>query len=366
MTWYRKLGFYNNPFSIKPATLQNSVVAYDMPFIYDKIDNAETVFIEGEYGTGKTTILKNIIRRYQGKNKIIYYSFNTGVFNIRVLIEGANSFLRKVSGLRVRNIIMLLDEVHSMTVKDAKNLLKHYSEGTIQSIIFVSHDYDKVNFPEDFKPLLNGNILRTIDLTDKEAIELIKSRIGDIELFSDTVLKKIYRRAKNPRRFLEYCEDVARYAVEMGDMEVTDFHIDEVLGDIKLKVAKKVVKPVKKEVKKQVKKPAEEPVVKEVQITEKKVVEPVEEAPSIKKEVEKEPVEEKVRAIEKEVEKEPVDVVSQVKVVQEEPEEIKIDADKKKFKVNKLVGNSKTNPLGEVGENDEEEVPEYKVYFFDE
>ena len=328
MIWYRKLGFFSNPFSIKPGGMLSNVVAYDMPFIYEKIDNAETVFIEGEYGTGKTTILKNIVNRYKGRNKIIYYSFNTGTFNLEQLLDGANSFLRKLSGLKVRNIILLLDEVQSMTNKDAKNLLKHYTDGTVQSIIFVSHDYDKVKFPDEFTHLLNGNILRTIDLTDKEAIQLVKSRIGEIELFSDARLKEIYKLTKNPRRYLEYCEDVARYAVEIGDTEVTDFHIDEVLGEIKKASKKKVVVKTKVEQKPQ----------------EDKVPEPVE----------TEPLTEQI---------EEASLVSEV--VEEEPEELKVESDKKKFKVNKLITNSKTNPLGEVGENDEEDVPEYKVYFFE-
>jgi len=30
--WYKKLGFHNNPFSIKPAAFRDELVAYDMPF----------------------------------------------------------------------------------------------------------------------------------------------------------------------------------------------------------------------------------------------------------------------------------------------------------------------------------------------
>ena len=66
--WYKKLGFHNNPFNIKPGAYDNELVAYNMPYIYKKIDNGDMVFIEGYYGSGKTTILKNIINKNRPLN----------------------------------------------------------------------------------------------------------------------------------------------------------------------------------------------------------------------------------------------------------------------------------------------------------
>ncbi len=210
------------------------------------------LFVEGEYGTGKTTILKNIIRRFRGENRIIYYSFNTGDFNLNALLDGANSFFRKVAGLRVKNIIMLLDEVETLKNQEAKQLLNYYRDGTIQSIVFVSHDYDHVKFPSEVETFLNGNILRTVDLSLNEALELVKTRIGSLNILSDNMAAKLFRLAnKNPRRFFAYCEDVIKYAVEIGDDEVSDFHVNEILEDV-IEEQKKVVKKV---VRKVVKKP---------------------------------------------------------------------------------------------------------------
>ena len=42
--WYDKLGFASNPFSIKPAALKNEVIAYDMSYIYSKIDKGDLTF----------------------------------------------------------------------------------------------------------------------------------------------------------------------------------------------------------------------------------------------------------------------------------------------------------------------------------
>lgn len=331
--WYKKLGFHNNPFSIKPAAFRDELVAYDMSYIYKKITNGEILFVEGEYGTGKTTILKNIIRRFRGENRIIYYSFNTGDFNIKLLLEGANSFLRKMAGLRVKNIIMLLDEVQTLKTQEAKQLLNYYRDGTIQSIVFVSYDYDKVNFPSEVEIFLNGNILRTVDLSMNEAIDLVKTRIGGLGILSDNMTTKLFKLAgKNPRRMFAYCEDVVRYAVEIGDDQVTDFHINEVLEDVVKEQEKKKV--VRKVVKKIVKKPKPKVKAKSKKTVEKKHA----------------------------VVKKPKKVIEKIKPAP------------KKYKVNKLIEDSKKSRLGTIAAKEEpvtektesdDDVPEYKVYFFD-
>ena len=243
--WYKKLGFHNNPFSIKPAAFQSEMVAYDLDYIFEKVDNAEMVFIEGLYGSGKTTILKSIINNFRGKNRIIYFSFNNGRnFDTQALLKGANTFFKRLAGLEVSDVIMLLDEVNGMTKSHAKDVFNFYQEGIVQSIVFVDKEYKKKNFPKEISTFLNGNVIRTVHLNQDEAIELVNSRLGDIDLFTNKIIKQIFNLAdKNPRRFLAYCEDVARYAVEMDDFKVSDFHIETVLEDV---IKEKKVKKVKK------------------------------------------------------------------------------------------------------------------------
>jgi len=357
--WYRKLGFYNNPFSIKPAAYQDEMVAYDLDYIYDKIENAEMVFIEGSYGTGKTTILKNIINRFRGKNKLIYYSFISGYeFSLRKLLDGANTFVRRLAGLKAKNVILLLDEVQMMSKKDAEEILKYYQSGDILSVVFVTHVYDGVDLPEDIHHYLGEeNIIRTVPLSYPEAFELVRSRIGDIDLYSQKVLKRIYDYAdKNPRRFLEYCEDVARYSVELDEFKVNDSHVDAVLGHLDKKKSAQRSLP---------------------QVVETKFVE--------KKHIEQ-PVAAQVRPVEQEIKPKPVQTIEQPKpVVAKEPKqeiasvpehEMETDVveaaedDKgKKYKVNKLV-EGKKDPLGTVAAKEDEktkkeDIPEYEVFVFD-
>src|SRR3989338_3583834 len=74
--WYNKLGFNNNPFSIKPAAFHNELFGLNIQDTINKIETGNVIFIEGDYGTGKTTLLKGIVNKFGGKKKIIYYSCN--------------------------------------------------------------------------------------------------------------------------------------------------------------------------------------------------------------------------------------------------------------------------------------------------
>ena len=321
--WYNKLGFKTNPFTIKPGMLENELVAYDVSYIHEKIANSELVFIEGRYGSGKTTILKNIINAFRGKYKIIYYSFNEqDKFDIKKLLDGTNSLLDKITGKKVSNVIMLLDEVHTMKKTDAARIIKYYESGIIKSIVFVSHDYGIVTIPEQISAVLNGNVIRTVDLSNSEAIELVRSRIGNTELLSNNVISKLFRLAeKNPRRLLEYCEDVCKYSVEMGDDTVTEFHINEVLAG--------VIKDQETKLKKK-----EEPIAQETVVV------------NVSADNKQETV----------LERQEQNKINNIN----EKEELSKD---KKFKINKLVGNHK-DTLGTItpAAEEKEEVSEYSIY----
>ncbi len=353
--WYRKVGFFSNPFSIKPAAFHDELIAYDLDFIYRKIDNGEMLFIDGTFGTGKTTILKNIINRYKGKRRVIYYNFNRAdkEFVIEKLLSGATTFVNKMLGMMPKDVILLLDEVTVIRNQDAKSLLTYYDRGNIKSVVFVNHDYYSVKLPAEIEKLLEGNVIRTAQLAGDEAVALVRKRIGEISILSDSMIRKIFANSeKNPRRLLENCEDICKYAVENGDVEVDEQHINEVLGlKATAKTAKKARKPAVPKAKKA--EPVKRPEMK---------VDPVkEEKPAAKAEA-------KPKAV-KRPEKKPE--VVQIENSEEEPKERQ-----KKFKKNKLLEETKGETIiphhqvmgeeepsvSEKGKKDD--VTEYNIVFY--
>ncbi len=230
--WYKSLGFKTNPFSIKPAFMHDEVIAYDLESIYNKIDYGEVIFIEGPYGSGKSTILKNIINEFGGKKQVVYYSANRRgkAINFEKLLKGKYGFIGKSLGLMPKDMILLLDEADSMGKDDFDNLQHYYENGNFKSIVFVADNFDKLKINDYFLDLVQDNIISLTELDEDEAVSLIHSRIGDSDFISDDIIKRIYQLSKkNPRTLLKNCEDVCKYAYDFGDDQVMEEHVKEVL-----------------------------------------------------------------------------------------------------------------------------------------
>jgi nucleoside-triphosphatase THEP1 len=189
------------------------------------------VFVCGEYGAGKTSMLKKIINEFRGRRRVIYYNCNqkTASIDFDRLLINAGGFFSRLFRVRKKNMILLLDESSDMNMKDIEMLKQYYQDGFLKSVVFVSKVED-IKLIREIDSLVGKNkyMIRSIDKDD--AVKLIRKRIGDLKFVSDEKIAKIFSRNRNPRAFLMNCEDVCRYAFERGASKVSDEHIETVLG----------------------------------------------------------------------------------------------------------------------------------------
>ena len=231
-TWYQNLGFYSNPFSIKPAAFHDELFGYEdmLSKIESKLKAGSVIFLSGQYGSGKTTILKRVINRFKKKKKIIYYSCNQSNKTVDIdRLLYSRTFLRRLFHARQKNAILLLDEVQDINKKDSDKLCEYFDKGFFKSILLTSMRPNDVKFTDCLKELAKENIFKIGKLNKKQAIELVRKRIGNIEFLKDEIIEKIFSLNSNPRAFLKNCEELCRYAFEMEAGEVTEKHIKEVL-----------------------------------------------------------------------------------------------------------------------------------------
>lgn len=231
LVWYQELGFFNNPFSIKPAAFHNELMGYNQTIkeINKKVEDSNIIFISGDYGTGKTTVLKKIINEFKGKKRVIYYNCNQSDKSIDFdeLLTNV-SWWRKLLGMRKKNMIILLDEAQDMNKKDLKQVKAYYDEGFFKSVIFVSKKED-MKLTKELEELTSKNKFKIGNIDKTEAVKIIRKRIGNLKFISDQNIIKIFNKNTNPRVLLKNCEDVCRYAFENGPKEVTEKHIKKVL-----------------------------------------------------------------------------------------------------------------------------------------
>ncbi len=233
MVWYKELGFFSNPLSIKPALFDTTVVGYDLGEIFEKIDQNQIVFIEGKYGYGKTTILKHIIQRYGGKGQIAYYNCNRveGEVNVEAILRDKYGFFGQLFSRMPTDMILLLDEVETLDKKSQEELYKFYTQGNIKAIVMLGPDFESIDFISKIQKLLVNNVVELVPLNEEEAVELVKERVGDLKLLSDEIIQYVFEHSeKNPRFLLENLEDVCRYAYNRNEEEVKKEHVRKVLG----------------------------------------------------------------------------------------------------------------------------------------
>ena len=232
LTWYHELGFYNNPLSIKPAAFHNEIMGYDkiVDEINKKITESNIILVTGEYGTGKSTVLKKIINQFRGKRRVIYYNCDQSekAIDFDRLLINAGGLFRRLFRIRKKDMILLLDEIEYLNMKDMNQIKEYYDEDFFKSVVLVSCKED-VKLTEELKELIEKNRFKLGKISQNEAVELIRERIGDLKLISDEMIIKVFGKNPNPRAFLKNCEEVCRYAFEQGAETVSEEHINKAL-----------------------------------------------------------------------------------------------------------------------------------------
>lgn len=230
-TWYQHKGFKENPLTIKPAYSLNCFESYKEVIrrLMARISQGNIICLEGNYGTGKTTFINKIIKIYGGDKRIIYYNSARAnkILDLDSLIIN-RTLWTKLLRYKSRNLLLLLDEAHLMTEEDSKNILKYFQEGYFHSVVLVTKSRKDlpVNLTES---ITNNNLFKTDNLTEKEAISIIKTRLNNLDIISDEQIIRIYNASeKNPRRLLINTEEICRLALKT-ETKVQDKHIEEVL-----------------------------------------------------------------------------------------------------------------------------------------
>ncbi|MFP4118910.1 MAG: hypothetical protein ACLFTH_02540, partial [Candidatus Woesearchaeota archaeon] len=194
-TWFEKLGYMHNPFTIKPGFFDDEVIGYDkeVDSIIEMIKEGEMIYLEGDFGQGKTTILTFIINEFSGKNKIIkiHRSRKDRAFHYDRLLVRANSALKRLFGIKAKNVILIVDEANSMNNKDCAAIKHYYETGHFKAVLFMDNSYSESAASQALKDKIGKNVISLKKLSQSDAIALVRSRLEEgTDLISDDMIKK--------------------------------------------------------------------------------------------------------------------------------------------------------------------------------
>ena len=279
--WWRKLGFYTNPFTIKPAVFDNKVFGQDriLEELSYKIPAGTMSFVEGPLGTGKTTIMKHIISKFRGQGKVIFFSCNRidSELNMEELLRGKYGFWGRMFGMMPKEMIVLLDEAQQLSPANTERIKYFFDQGNLKSVIFTGTNYDNANLHQSIKERIgHDGLFKIKELTEDEAIALVRNRIGNSKIISDDVIRELWKiSGKIPRRLLQRLDTVFKYSVENSEAEIKVSDLTKIFpesikkqqameedDDIEIKQSKKIKKSSKKKEEKPADKKSQEEVMK--------------------------------------------------------------------------------------------------------
>ncbi|MFH1064951.1 MAG: hypothetical protein V1734_00395 [Nanoarchaeota archaeon] len=217
--WYNKLGFAENPFSIKPAIYSDSVYGYPniIAEVIKSISAGRMVFVRGNYGNGKSTMLKHILKRFGGQGKLAYFSCNRleDRLDIKRILNGRYGFFGKVFDLKPKNMILLLDEAQHLAKEDFNAIMHYFDSGNLKSVMFVAKEPITESMPERLQRAVSVHVLDSLSSAD--AVAVVRKRIGHLGILSDDIIKDVFKKSGyNVRIMLKNCEMLCRYAVNKG------------------------------------------------------------------------------------------------------------------------------------------------------
>ncbi len=243
--WQQKQGWeVKNPFT--HVTMPELFVGFEdiLSKVYSFIElNKNYAVIYGQYGFGKTALIKKIAEDFKNKyNVILFEEPPEKTYLIKKIKElCGNQLLQKIGLIRIdendyekinkqirKKTLLIIDEAHALD-EHIFSYLRNLSEsGTSFSIIFAGKtelvkgnkkipEYliDRLELCESLRPL-----------TEKESIGMIKKRIEVLAksnnyLFTENAMKKIAEHSKYiPREIIENCSRMIEFAIENNKHEI--------------------------------------------------------------------------------------------------------------------------------------------------
>lgn len=231
MTWYEKYDFGEDPFARNERVYGLDKVLDELVY---RVESGSMAFVEGKEGAGKSAVLKQLIKRFGGKGKIIY--FDCGQIekkvNIEKLMTGKYGFFGRVFGIKPGDMILLLDNANFLSRKNCERIKNYFDNNYIRSVVFTGVSYTKARFSKSLRDRIGGRVVKLKQLSPEQALQLVNERAPGIELLGGDSIKKIYKlSSNNPKKFLENLGLVCEKAVGEGSDRVEEKHIKEVFGD---------------------------------------------------------------------------------------------------------------------------------------
>ncbi len=250
--WYKKLGYYQNPFLINPMKERTSMIGarQQLEDAMYYLQAGNLVVVEAKKGNGKTKFLRTLIDNFRGK--VIYVNARKldKTLDVEELLRNKNGFSGKIMGKKPKGMMLMIDNAEELSLVNIERLKNYFDQGYLQSIIFTTSDLESCEFSNSMKNRIGRRVitLEKPEYNDMKAI--IKERLDEKEdeeepLINEEHIKKIYETSESVGDMFVRMESAFEKMDTKGDETISAEHYNEKLDkddneyiEIELKLSK--------------------------------------------------------------------------------------------------------------------------------
>jgi len=192
------------------------------------------VMLEGEEGSGKTMMLRQIINRFKGHGKVVYVDGSEirGRLDVeKVLNKKGAGFIGTVMKKKPKGMILLLDNVTDISERNFEKIKYYFDQDYIKSVILTVADSSKLILPPSITDRIAKRHIEIPKMNNFDSLRIIRERFSDHFFLPDNVILGLFKVSNgNIKTLLENCDKVCKFVVKQGRGEVLPKYISLALG----------------------------------------------------------------------------------------------------------------------------------------
>ena len=150
MEWYEELDFDENPLEIETKYIGNDDVLDET---FYSIVSGNILIIQGQSGSGKTKVLKEVVRKFGGHGKVAYVNCEKfrNDLNVEHVITKKNGILGFLFKKQPKKMVLLLDNVEHLSPRNLERIKYFFDRNHLRAVIIATKDFDALNFGDSVK-----------------------------------------------------------------------------------------------------------------------------------------------------------------------------------------------------------------------
>ena len=126
------------------------------------------------------------------------------------------SLFGRLLGKGPSNLVLLVDNAASLSAGSLELLKYYFDNNHFSAVVLAGTSLKSSGFSPSIIDRVGNRIVRIAPLAEEEALLMVKNRLGGSGLFSEGMVRKIYKMSgKNAKKFLQLCEN----AWKKGDID---------------------------------------------------------------------------------------------------------------------------------------------------